>query len=60
MAWKFWQKTVYDLINSLEEDIKFIFENPSSALIFVKIQLKIVEDTLVFHIYYKPVNSSTT
>ena len=57
MAWKFWYKTVYDLINSLDEDLKFIFENPSRTLNFLDIQLKIVNNTLVFDIYYKPTNS---
>ena len=46
----------YDLINSLDEDLKFIFENPSRTLNFLDIQLKIVDNTLVFDIYYKPAN----
>ena len=33
-------KQFYDLINSLDEDIKFIFENPSRILNFLDIQLK--------------------
>ena len=48
---------MYDLINSLDEDLKFIFENPSRTLNFLDIQLKIVNNTLVFGIYYKPTNS---
>ena len=50
-------KQFYDLINSLDEDLKFIFENPSRTLNFLDIQLKIVNDALVFDIYYKPTNS---
>ena len=50
-------KQFYDLIKSLDEDLKFIFENPSSALNFLDIQLKIVNNTIVFDIYYKPKNS---
>ena len=50
-------KRFYDLINSLDEDLKFIFENPSRTLNFLDIQLKIVINTLVFDIYYKPTNS---
>ena len=50
-------KQFYDLINSLDEDLKFIFENPSRTLNFLDIQLKIVNNTLIFDIYYKPTNS---
>ena len=50
-------KQFFDLINSLDEDLKFIFENPSRTLNFLDIQLKIVNNTLVFDIYYKPTNS---
>ena len=50
-------KQFYGLINSLEEDLKFIFENPSRTLNFLDIQLKTVNNTLAFHIYYKPTNS---
>ena len=49
-------KQFYNLINSLDEDLKFIFENPSRSLNFLDIQLKIVSNTLVFDIYYKPTN----
>ena len=34
-----------------------MFENPSRTLNFLDIQLKIVNNTLVFDIYYKPTNS---
>ena len=50
-------KQFYDLINSLDEDLKFIFENPSRTLNFLDIHLKIVNNTLVFDIYYKSTNS---
>ena len=50
-------KLFYDLINSLDEDLKFTFENPSRTLNFLDIQLKIVNNTLVFDIYYKQKNS---
>ena len=43
-------KQFYDIINSLDE-------NPSRTLNFLDIQLKIVNNTLVFDIYYKPTNS---
>ena len=50
-------KQFYDLINSVDEDVEFFFENPSRTLIFLDIQLKIVNSTLVFNIYYRPTNS---
>ena len=43
-------------MNSLDEDLKFIFENPSRILNFLDIQLKVVKNTLVFEIHYKPTN----
>ena len=51
-------KEFYDSVNSLDEDLKFIFENPRRTLNFLDIQLKIVHSTLVFDILYKPTNSS--
>ena len=50
-------KQFYDLINSVDEDVEFFFENPSRTLNFLDIQLKIVNNPLVFGIYYKPTNS---
>ena len=50
-------KQFYDLINSLDENLKFIFKNASRTLNFLDIRLKIVNNTLVFDIYYKPTNS---
>ena len=54
---KFDIKQFYDLINSLDEDLKFILENPSRTFNFLDTQLKIVSNTLVFDIYNKPTNS---
>ena len=48
-------KQFHDLINGLDEDLKFIFENPSRT--FLDIQVKIVNNTLVFYIYYEPTSS---
>ena len=45
------------MINNLDPDLKFIFENPSKSLIFLDINLQIVENNLVFCIYYIPTNS---
>ena len=53
----FARKKFYDLINSLDEDLKFIYESPSRIFNFLDMQLKIVNNTLVFGIYYKPTNS---
>ena len=53
---KFDVKQFYGSGNSLDEDLKFIFENPGRTLNFVDIQLKIISNT-VFDIYYKPRNS---
>ena len=51
-------KRFYDLINSLDEDLKLISENPSSTLKFLNIQLKTIDNALVFDVYYKPTNYS--
>ena len=45
------------MINNLNFDLKFIFENPSKSLSFLNINIRIVEKSLVFDIYYKPTNS---
>ena len=50
-------KQFYDFINSLDEDLKFIFENQRRTLNYLDIKLKIVNSTLVFDIYYKPTHS---
>ena len=40
-----------------DADLKFIFENPFKSLNFLDINLQIVENNLVFDIYYEPTNS---
>ena len=47
----------FDLSNNLDEDLKFIFENPNKTLNFLDIKLKIVNKTLAFDVYYKLANS---
>ena len=47
----------YSTINNLDRDLKFIFENPSKSLNFLDINIRIVENNLVFDIHYKPTNS---
>ena len=56
-CFKIYIKQFHDLMNSLDEGLKFIFKNPSRTLNFLDIQLKIVDSTLVFDIYFKPTNS---
>ena len=45
---------LYSMINNFDPDLKFIFENPSKSLNFFDINLQVVENILVFYIYYKP------
>ena len=47
----------YNVIKNLEPDLNFIFENRSKSLNFLYINIWIVENNLVFDIYYKPTNS---
>ena len=47
----------YSMINNLDPDLKFIFENPSKSLTFLDINIRIVENNLVFDIHYKSTNS---
>ena len=47
----------HSMINNLDPDLKFIFENPSKSLNFLDINIRIVENNLVFDIHYKPTNS---
>ena len=49
-------ESFYSMINNLETDLKFIFENPSKSLNFLDINIRIVENNLVFDIYYQPTN----
>ena len=45
------------MINSLDPHTKFIVENPSQSLNFLDINLKILENNLVFDVFHKPTNS---
>ena len=45
------------MINNLNPDLKFIFENPSKSLNFLDINTQIVESNLVFDIHCIPTNS---
>ena len=47
----------YRIINDLDPDLKIIFENPYKSLNFLDINIRIVENNLVFHIQSKPTNS---
>ena len=47
----------YSMINNLEPDLKFMFENPSKSLNFPDINIRIVENNLVFDIHYQPTYS---
>ena len=47
----------YSMINNLDTNLKFIFENPSKSLNFLDINIRIVENNLVFDIHYKRTNS---
>ena len=45
------------MINNLDPDLKFTFENPSKSLNFLDNNIRIVKSNLVFDIHYKPTNS---
>ena len=45
------------MINNLDLDLKFIFENSSKSLKFLAINIQMVENNLVFDIHYKPANT---
>ena len=47
-------ESFYSMINNLKTDLKFIFENPSKSLNFLDINIRIVENNLVFDIHYQP------
>ena len=49
-------ESFYSMINNLETDLKSIFENPSKSLNFLDINIRIVENNLVFDIHYQPTN----
>ena len=46
----------YNMINNHDPDLTFIFENPFKSSNFLDISILIVENNLVFGIYYKPTN----
>ena len=54
---KFDNEPFYSMINNLDPDLKFIFENPSKSLNVLDINIRIVESNLVFDIHYKSANS---
>lgn len=47
----------HNMIKNPVTDLKFIFENPSKSLNFLDINLQIVENNIVFDVYYKQANS---
>ena len=49
-------ESFYSMINNLETDLKSIFENPSKSLNFLDINIRIVENNLVFDIHNQPTN----
>ena len=50
-------ETFYYRINNLHFDLKIILANPSKSLNFLDINIRIVVNNLVFHIYYKAFSS---
>ena len=46
-------ESFYSMINNLDPDLKFIFENPSKSLNFLDINITVVENNLAFDIHYK-------
>ena len=49
-------KPFYKMINNLDPDVKFISTNTSKTLHFIDINIEIVDNNLVFDIYYEPTN----
>ena len=47
----------YRMNNNLDPDLRFIFKNLSKSLNFFDINIRIIENNLVFDIHYKPTNS---
>ena len=45
------------MINNLDPDLRFIFENPSKSLNFLDTNIRIFENNLVSDIHYKLTNS---
>ena len=50
---------LWELMNSLDPDIKFIFEKLSTLLNFLDVSCSIKDDYLIFDIYHKPTHSSS-
>ena len=50
-------ESFYSMINDLDPDLTFIFENPSKSLNFLDINTQIVKNNLVSDIHYKRINS---
>ena len=48
---------LWELFNSIDPNIKFIFENLSTNVNFLDVQCSIVNDKMTFDVYYKPTNS---
>ena len=47
----------HKLINELDPDLKFIFENLTADIDFLDINIEIVDNQLHFNIYHKPTSS---
>ena len=47
----------HSMINNLDPDLKFIFNNSSKPLNFIDINIQMVENNLVFDIHYKRTHS---
>ena len=45
------------MLNNLDRDLNFIFQNPSKSLNFLDTNLQIVENNVFFDISHKPTNS---
>ena len=50
---------IYQLLDELNPDIKFIFEELSTEQCFMDVKCVVVNNILKFDIYYKPTNSFT-
>ena len=50
---------LYLLLNSIDPNIKFIYEAPSEEINFLDVKCSITNDNIKFDIYHKPTNSFT-
>lgn len=48
---------IYQLMNSLDTDVKFTMDDPSTATNFLDLTITVVNEELVFDIYHKPTNA---